>query len=167
LILAFGGIPLIYNGDAVGVLNDYSYHDDSGKASDCRWLHRPKINWERADLRKKQGTVEYAIFNGIKKLIAIRKETSAFADFNNRELVDTDNIHLLCFIRYNHVRQSERVIIIANFDAQTYALPLAQLKGHGVHEDAQFIDLFSGRRPGQENGQIVLEPYQFYWLTEL
>ncbi|CAG7857192.1 partial amylosucrase, partial [biofilm metagenome] len=87
LILTFGGIPLLYNGDALGVVNDYSYRSDPNKCNDNRWIHRPKINWERAELRKKQGTIEYTIFNAMKKMIAIRKETAAFADFNNRELL--------------------------------------------------------------------------------
>ena len=67
LILSFGGIPLLYNGDAFGVVNDYSYRDDISKSNDSRWINRPKINWERAELRNTQGTVECILFNAIKK----------------------------------------------------------------------------------------------------
>jgi len=54
VILSFGGIPLLYNGDALGVLNDYSYLDDDHKSNDNAGFTAPKINWERAELRKKQ-----------------------------------------------------------------------------------------------------------------
>jgi amylosucrase len=167
LILSFGGIPLLYNGDALGVVNDYSYREDPSKSSDNRWIHRPKINWERAELRKKQGTVEYAIFNAIKKMIAIRKETSSFADFNNRELLDVNNEHLLCFIRFNHQRPSERVLVVANFDANPQYLDLDVISGIGINLYGHFIDLYSGRNPAQYGSRIVLQGYQFYWLTEI
>jgi amylosucrase len=166
LILSFGGIPLLYNGDALGVVNDYSYRDDPSKSSDNRWIHRPKINWERAGLRKKQGTVEYILFNAMKKMIAIRKETSAFADFNNRELLEVNNEHLLCFIRFNFQRPSERVLVVANFDATPQYLDLDAISGRGINLYGHFIDLYSGKSPTQYERRIVLQAYQFYWLTE-
>lgn len=167
LILSFGGIPLLYNGDALGVLNDYSYLNDLSKSSDSRWLHRPKIDWDKAELRKKQGTPEYTLFNAMKKMIAIRKEISAFADFNNRDLIRSGNPHLLCYIRFNHARPSERVLVVANFDPSPQYLDLERITGYGINLHAQFMDLYSGSRPAQFDHQIILQGYQFYWLTEL
>ncbi|TVP61210.1 MAG: alpha-amylase, partial [Nodularia sp. (in: Bacteria)] len=166
IILSFGGIPLIYNGDAIAVLNDYSYIDDHSKTNDNRWVHRPKINWEKADLRKKQGTLEHTVFNATKKLIAIRKEISAFADFNNRELVHIENEHLLSFVRFNYQRPSEKVLIIANFDANPQDLYLESLRTMGFNIYSNFVDLYSGIKPEQCDGRITLQGYQFYWLTE-
>lgn len=167
LILSFGGIPLLYNGDAIGVLNDYSYQEDDGKNDDSRWIHRPKINWERAELRNRQGTVEFTIFNALKKMIAIRKETTAFADFNNRELIDASNEHLLCYMRFNHRRPSEQVLVVTNFDDQPQYLDLTLIKSAGIDPNAQFIDLYSGGKPAQFEQQVVLQGYQFYWLTQI
>lgn len=166
IILSFGGIPLIYNGDALGVLNNYSYTEDPSKSSDNRWVHRPKIDWEKAELRKKQGTVQYTIFTAMKKMISIRKEISAFADFNNRELLHLENEHLLGFIRFDHQRISEKVLVIANFDANPQYLDLEALNNKGFSVHSRFIDLYSGKKPSQQDDQIVLEGYQFYWLTE-
>ena len=167
LILSFGGIPLLYNGDALGVLNDYSYKDDAGKSDDNRWIHRPKINWDRAELRNKQGTVEFTIFSALKKMIAIRKETSAFADFNNREIIDVDNEHLLCFMRFDYQRPSERVLVIANFDANPQYLDLYLLRSSGIDPYGHFIDLYSGSKPAQFEQRVVLQGFQFYWLTQI
>ncbi|WP_262964150.1 alpha-amylase family glycosyl hydrolase [Methylobacter psychrophilus] len=167
IIMSFGGIPLLYSGDALGVTNDYSYQDNPSKSDDSRWVNRPTINWERAELRKKQGTVEYTLFNALKKMIAIRKETSAFADFNNRELLDINNEHLICFVRFNPLRPAERVMVIANFDAKPQYLDLETLNGKGINFYNHFVDLYSGRSPAQHDRQIILQPYQFYWLTEI
>ena len=47
IALSTGGIPLLYLGDEVAQLNDYSYADDPAKAGDSRWVHRPARPVER------------------------------------------------------------------------------------------------------------------------
>ena len=39
-MLTQSGIPMLYSGDELGQVNDYSYKDDAEKASDSRYLHR-------------------------------------------------------------------------------------------------------------------------------
>jgi amylosucrase len=58
VILSVGGIPLIYLGDEVGTLNDYSYREDPAKASDSRWAHRPFIDWDKVERRKDKKSPE-------------------------------------------------------------------------------------------------------------
>jgi len=99
LIMSYGGIPLLYYGDEIGTLNELTYLDDESKVGDTRWLHRPRIDWERAERRHKRSSLEQRIFDGIKKMIAVRKTVPAFADFNNRELLGVDNPHLFAFLR--------------------------------------------------------------------
>ena len=55
MILSFGGIPLIYYGDEIGTINDYSYVENLSKTNDTRWAHRPRIDWQRAENRKIEG----------------------------------------------------------------------------------------------------------------
>ena len=52
MILAFGGIPLLYMGDEIGLLNDDSYLQDPNLAADNRWLHRPRMDWALAEKRE-------------------------------------------------------------------------------------------------------------------
>jgi len=54
VILLAGGIPLIYLGDEIGMLNEYSYRDDPAHQQDSRWVHRPKANWERLPVEMSQ-----------------------------------------------------------------------------------------------------------------
>ena len=166
IILSFGGIPLIYNGDALGVLNDYSFYEDPSKCNDTSWVHRPNINWDKAELRRKQGTLEFTIFTAMKKMIAIRKEISAFADFNNREILHLDNQHLLAFVRLNHLRPSELVLVVANFNDNPSFFDLDSLVPSVFSSHDRLIDLHSGRRPSKSSSRIVLQAYQFYWLTK-
>ena len=46
---AFGGIPVLYMGDELGLLNDYSFAQVAAHADDNRWMHRPVMNWTIAD----------------------------------------------------------------------------------------------------------------------
>ncbi|MEB3327317.1 MAG: amylosucrase [Synechococcus sp.] len=166
VIMSFGGIPLLYNGDALGILNDYSYISDPSKVNDNRWVHRAKIDWQKAELRHQPGSVECRIFSAMKRMISIRKEIAAFADFNNRELLNADNEHLLCFLRLNPLRNTEKVFVVANFDDQTQILELEKFNRYGINPRANYIDLYSGAKPSQYDGCIALHGRQFYWLRE-
>jgi amylosucrase len=166
LILSFGGIPLLYYGDEVGTTNDCNYLDDAHKAGDSRWIHRPKFDWQKVELRKQQGSVEFAIFNGLKNLIAVRKETQAFADFNNRELIDLGNPHLFAFVRTDVEQPAKRVLVVCNFDSSPQHFDVNLVRNRGFSFFQQLIDLPTGKRPAKYNDQLVLGPFQFYWLTE-
>lgn len=166
LILSFGGIPLLYYGDELGTLNDCSYLDDENKAGDSRWAHRPKFDWNKADLRQQSGTIEYQIFTAIKKMIAVRKEIPAFADFNNRELIHLDNPHLFVFSRFNLTRSTGGLLVVANFDARPQYLDLSNPSIKSSLAYGQIKDLISGDSPSIFKDQLVIPPYHFYWLTD-
>ena len=166
MIMSFGGIPLLYYGDEIGTLNNYGFTNDANKGGDSRWIHRPVIDWERAELRHKRGTAEQRIFDGLKKMIAVRKCISAFADYNNRELLVTDNPHLFVFMRSDPFRQGEDVLVVGNFDAMPQSLTLGELGKSICFDPARLRDLNSGEAPRLFKDQLVVPPYSFYWLSD-
>ena len=166
MILSFGGIPLLYYGDEIGVLNDLSYLEDPHKMGDTRWVHRPNIDWEKAANRNVVGTVEYKIFSALKRMIAVRKEIDVFADFNNRELIDVKNPHLFVFGRYNHINSADNVLVVANFDGKPQDLNLADLHSWAGNRIGQLTDLVSGQSPDMFNNTLVIPGFGFYWLTD-
>ncbi len=166
MILSFGGIPLLYYGDEIGTLNDDTYHHEPAKADDSRWIHRPTIDWDKAALRNSPNTVEYEIFTALKRMIAIRKEIEAFADFNNRELIEVDNPHLFVFGRYHPSKPSERVLITANFSNKPQQLNLENLDSWTVFQQERLIDLYSGQQPDIFKNTLVIPAFSFYWLSE-
>ena len=166
MILSFGGIPLIYYGDEIGTLNDCSFLQDENKAGDNRWMHRPRIDWEKAELRHEHGSVEFRIYEGLKKLIAVRKTIQAFADFNNRELLTVNNEHLFVFLRSHPEKPAETVLVVGNFDARSQHLDLSNLGNRGQFRHGQLQDLASGETPAMFNNQLIVPPFRFYWLTD-
>ena len=166
IILSFGGNPLLYYCDEIGTLNDYSYQEDEHKLQDSRWIHRPSIDWQKAELRNQPGTVENRIFTALKKLIAVRKEVPAFADFNSRELLEVDNPHLLAYAHFDHLHASSRVLVVGNFDAVPQHLDLEKLRRMGFFKLGNVRDLCTGETPPIFNDQLAIPAYGFYWLVE-
>jgi amylosucrase len=165
MIMSFGGIPLLYYGDAIGTLNDDSYRDDPHKQGDSRWVHRPSIDWEKAEQRNVPGTVEYEIFSEIKRMIAVRKEIQVFADFNNRELLEVENPHLFVFTRYLVEKPSEQVLVVANFSEHPQHLNLDELNLWG-NRYRPLVDLYKGESPDTFKSSLVVPGFGFYWLSE-
>lgn len=166
MIMSFGGIPLIYYGDEIGTLNDYSYLKEDNRKHDNRWMHRPRINWEKAELRNKRGTVQQQIFDGLNNMISVRKTIYAFADFNNRELIEVSNEHLFVFIRSNPRFFHESVMVVANFDLKPQQLNLEDLGRHWQLEISKLRDLITGEYPARFNNHLVIPPLSYYWLSD-
>jgi amylosucrase len=166
MIMSFGGIPLLYYGDALGTLNDDSFLNDPHKQGDTRWVHRPSIDWQKAALRNTPGTVEYKIFSALKRMIAVRKEIQVFADFNNRELLEVENPHLFVFGRYSLNKGTERVLVVANFNSKPQHLDLRDI-GAWAPQYGQLVDLYRGERPDCFNNSLVVPGFGFYWLCEM
>ena len=156
IILTAGGIPLIYLGDEIGTLNDYSYRDDPAKAADSRWVHRPSMDWGRAAQRHEPHSLEGRIYQGLRRLIALRVDTPIFAG-SHLQVIDTNNRHVLGYVRS---LGSQRVLIFANFSEQEQVVSANQLRLYGL--SYTYTDLLSG-----ENlvfGDMTLEPLGFRCL---
>ena len=166
VIMSYGGIPLLYYGDEIGTLNDTSYLADPAKANDNRWLHRPRIDWDKAELRHAHGSVEARIFEGLQRMIAVRKSIPAFADFNNRELLETGNPHLFVFMRSDPFQSGDNVLVVANFDSAPQSFDLTDLRNRGRFAYGEIQDLYSGESPSLYKDTLVIPPYRFYWLSD-
>ncbi|MDD2893463.1 MAG: amylosucrase [Halothiobacillaceae bacterium] len=166
VILSFGGIPLLYYGDAIGTLNSLEYLADPSKAADNRWMNRSHFNWVRAEKRHQIGSVEQRIFSPLKKMIALRKEISAFADFDNRQLLSVDVPNLLVFSRTDPQNSRNRVLVIGNFSDAAQTLPVEALRAHGFLLMDAMRDLCTGERVVVENDVITLPALSCHWLTD-
>ncbi|WP_047417260.1 alpha-amylase family glycosyl hydrolase [Cellulophaga sp. Hel_I_12] len=163
IILAYGGIPLIYAGDEIGTLNDYSYKSDPNKKQDSRWVNRPQQNWATiADLEKKK-TPESDIYYTLKNLIEIRKNNPVFADHNNFRLHQNENPHLLIFERY---AEKERILIICNFDTHPQSIDRSWLDHIEFWITEKTIDLISNTSLILKNNTLEIEAYATYWMLK-
>lgn len=156
LIMSAGGIPLIYLGDEIATLNDYSYKNDPGKAQDDRWVHRPRFNWNRAELRSDSATIEGRIFQAFKHMIFVRKHTPQLAD-NNTLFFDTQNPHVLAFGR------NTEVLVLANFSEYEQTIQPEIVNAY-FSITPTMTDLLTGSTVHMDS-VLQLEPYQYLWLV--
>jgi glycosidase len=137
VIMTAGGIPLIYLGDEIGMLNDYSYRRDPAKARDSRWVHRPFTDWEKVARCSDPGSPEGRVYAGMQRLIELRKRCTAFAG-KDLTVVATGNPHVLGYVRVNG---GERALVFANFSESEQKLPGNLLRLYGLSRE--FTDLLT------------------------
>lgn len=150
VILSAGGIPLIYLGDEIAMLNDYSYREDPAKLDDSRWVHRLPFDWERAALRDDPTSTPGRVFQTLRTLIDLRRRLSAFAD-GDTHFVETHNPHVLGYVR------GGTVLVLANFSEHEQSVRLGWMPKNAT-------DLIAGGTV-QQYAPVELEPYQFVWLA--
>lgn len=156
IILTINGIPLIYLGDEVGTLNDYSYRDDPARADDSRWVHRPAIDWEKMARRHDPASVEGRVFQGLSSLIRLRKANRAFGG-EDLEVMNTGNDGVLGYVRR---AGGQRILVLANFSEAEQIVSANQLRLYGLGYN--FKDLEEGQRVPY--GDVTLGPYQLLCL---
>lgn len=163
IILSYGGIPLIYAGDEIGTLNDYTFKEHPDHKEDSRWVNRPMQDWETiAELPlSKNRTTE--IFNGLKQLIALRKKLPVFADTQAPIIHPSPNEHLFLFERKN---LDQSVWVISNFDENSHFIHVSWLLSVGMSPLEKLVDIISGHELKIENNLLKLAPYQHIWIVK-
>lgn len=119
VILTAGGIPLLYLGDEVAMLNDYGYLEDPAHQNDSRWVHRPKADPARYEQRNDPSSIPGRVFASLKTLIDLRKTNPEFAG-GTLQVVDTLNEHVLGFVRQSE--RGRRLLVFANFSERDQVL---------------------------------------------
>lgn len=157
VILTIGGIPLIYIGDGVGILNDYDYEDSPEKIGDTRWIHRPKFDWNKEKEKADTETITGKLFSGLLKLIRLREKTLALSA-TDTEFADTGNDHIIAYFRHY---ENNSVFIIANFSDKEQSIAGNRLRQLGLSKT--ITDVISGKTITAAQNLIV-EPYQFMML---
>jgi len=160
--LSIGGIPLLYLGEEWGMLNDYDFVKDPAKASDTRWIHRPKMKWEflhelEDGITPNGNSIRTRIFRTLQNLIKTRKNLPALAG-QAMELVNIDNPHILGFLRY---QDSHRLIVVANFSEKSQTFPGNRLRTAGL---GRFFQDALSQREFATSEPIHLAPYEILWL---
>lgn len=157
IILTAGGIPVLYIGDELAQLNDYSYADDPDREEDSRWVHRPRFPWQAAEERLNPQKVSGRLYTELRRLLALRACEPALAG-NELEAVDTGNPHVLGYVRHGEGR---RLVVLANFSE--YSQPLASDLLRRAGRCYSFRDLVTGADCSAHE-PLILEPYQAAWL---
>ena len=146
------GIPVLYSGDEIGQLNDYSYHDDPEMCRDSRYVHRGKFRWDLAERRDDLSTREGRLFHALGELRHIRAGHEVFRSDAEVTPFDTGSDQVLGIRRR---RGDRELTALFNFSEQP-----RWIWNHGRYGR----DLPTGAVWGDE--WIELSGYGFVWLEK-
>ncbi len=158
LIMGWDGLPLLYMGDEIALLNDRSYRNEMDLASDNRWLHRPRMDWERAARRHEGGPVA-RVFEGTRHLVQVRREMVSLHASVPLELLDLGNPGLFAFVR---THASGPLLAVHNLTETPRNLDGRTLEMVGL--DAA-RDAISAEGPFLPADSIALAAYGVRWLV--
>lgn len=150
-MLTQSGIPMLYSGDELGQVNDYSYKEDAEKVSDSRYLHRGVFQWTLADKRKDLSTVQGKLFQMLNRLEQIRRQENVFSQEAEVYTYDVHNDSILGILREY---KGERFIALFNFSESEQTA--------WMQEEGIFRDLINGEIT--EMKDPVLKGYGFVWV---
>jgi amylosucrase len=157
LVLGFGGLPLIYMGDELGLLNYYDFVEDSDRADDNRWVHRPPMPWGVVDRRHMDGTLEYRIWHGLRHLITVRSSLPSLDASVESEILDPVNPAVLVLLRRF---STQTMAAVYNVTAESqklprWVIPLGNWAWDALTEEAPLTD-----KP------LTLDAYQARWFVQ-
>lgn len=160
VILSIGGVPLLYAGDELAMLNDYSFLADPHKVHDSRWVNRPPISEQAMALAHQPDSPQYTVNVGLRKMIAARKKHPVFGRAST-QILRTGNDHCFAYLRQNE--QGERLLAICNFSATLQFIAPDIL--HNLLPARQALNLIEHQAFAVDFGhQIRLTAYQVLWL---
>ncbi|MBQ9063917.1 MAG: alpha-amylase family protein [Blautia sp.] len=151
-MLSLSGIPVLYSGDEIGMLNDYSYKRDPDKAADSRYLHRGSFRWDLAENRNTEGTVQYQLFHALDRMAHIRAAHSVFEAEVPFWTLPTWDSAILGLVREN---EEEKFIGLYNFSEYDKVAWINE-------QDGMYLDLLTGREMKASGVQIPA--FGSYWL---
>jgi amylosucrase len=155
LMASFGGLPLLYMGDEIGLLNDYGFEKEADHAHDNRWLHRPKMDWAVANA---PSWPESELLVGVKHIIARRKDMPELAATVTTRIVHTNIPPVFAFQRKG---DSRTIVCLFNFSESWQRVPALLLRQSGI---VDFHDHLGGGQIALQNDFVPLAPYGRLWL---
>lgn len=162
LVSSLAGIPMVFSGDELGLTNDYSWESDPRLAEDNRWMHRPRIDWEKVSRRTLKGSIEERIFSHIKRCLATRATIAAFAQDAPFELLPSPQENVLFCLRRPHDRSMPSVLVAANFAPEPQALPRLAF---GAFAGPSARDLLAQGPLPAEGETVRIPAYRILWLS--
>jgi len=159
LVYGFGGIPLLYMGDELALLNDASYVQESEHAEDNRWMHRPRMPWDVAAQRHDADSLAARVFTMLRHLGDVRRSLPSLHAAVESVPVESSNPAILGVVRRHAAGDLVQLYNVGEDWQRCDPWVLGTLR------DRDLVEHLAGDVPRLEDGQLVLPPYAAAWLT--
>lgn len=167
MVLGFGGLPVLWMGDEVGMLSDLLWAREPGHEDDNRWAHRPRMPW------RPDGTVAdpHGLLPRITALVEARRRTPHLHASTPTQVEWPEDPGVLLTVRDHPLGPLVGVYNVTDTGRTVTSAKLRQLGLRGRVVDRLVAHRQRhGQRPGGEHHldtarEIELPPYAAMWLT--
>ncbi len=160
LTFGFGGLPVVWMGDELGLLNDAGWEagapapERPGELPDNRWVHRPRMPWPVPP-------DEHGLQAGVRRLVLARGALPHLHASVAAEVLDPRDTGVLLVARRHALGP---MLGAYNVRAEPRHVPLDVLRGLGM-DPALTVDRLAGTTPTIADDAVQLPPYAAVWLT--
>lgn len=148
------GIPMLYSGDEIAQVNDYSYKEDGSKSEDSRYIHRGAFRWEREQKRKDSATVEGQVFQALDQIEHIRKQEVCFSPEADVYTYDVKDDAILCILRECGGEKFLGFFNFSNWDKTAW-----------LDESGEYQNLLTGEKMQMKD--ITVKGHDFIWAKRV
>ena len=167
MVLGFGGLPVLWMGDEIGMLSDPLWAREPGHEDDNRWAHRPKMPW------RPDGTVAdpHGLLPRITALVEARRRTPHLHASTPTQVEWPEDPGVLLTVRDHPLGPLVGVYNVTDTGRTVTSAKLRQLglRGRVVDRLVAHRDRHGQRSRGEHHldtaREIELAPYAAMWLT--
>jgi amylosucrase len=154
IILGFGGLPVIWMGDEIGLLNDPDWDATPEHAGDNRWAHRPRMPWPLP-------TDSHRIQRGVRDLVRARASLPQLHASVPARVLDPRDPAVFLVVRDHPLGP---MLGAYNMKAEPRHVPLEVLRSVGL-DPRHVVDHLTGSAPDVRDEAVQLPPYAACWLV--
>jgi amylosucrase len=153
IMLGFGGLPVIWMGDELGLLNDPAWDETPEHAEDNRWAHRPTMPWPVTPNRVQRGVLG---------LVRARASLPHLHASVPARVLDPRDPAVFLVERRHPLGP---MLGAYNMAPEPRHVPVEVLRAVGL-DPARVLDHLTGEPPVVADEAVQLAPYAAAWLVE-
>jgi amylosucrase len=159
MVLGWGGIPVLWMGDELGLPDDPEWAAEPGHQSDNRWAHRPRMDPAVQAERHVVGSVPERLFGGLRRLIEVRSGLPMMHAATLSEVLPVWDPGVLAVARSH---PEGELLELYNVSETWRPFPADRVAEQGL---ARCRDAITGEAVDPSpDGNIWLAPYRAVWL---
>lgn len=160
LVIGYGGIPVLWSGDELGQPGDPDWAREPGHGADNRWVHRPRLDPDRAAQRHDPATVPGRVHADLVHLLRTRAALPHLHSSVETRIGPVDDPGLLITLRDHPVG---RFVGLHNVTPETRWWPARRVEELGA---ADLVDALTARPPTRgDDGAVEVPAYGVLWLV--
>ncbi|GAB7189558.1 alpha-amylase family protein [Kineococcus sp. NUM-3379] len=168
VVAAWGGIPVVWSGDELGLGNDPDWAAEPGHGADNRWAHRPRLDEEVLARRHVTGSAAARVFEGLRRIARVRASLPHLHASTQAEVLPPSDAGVLAVLRRHPLGP---FLGLYNVTGTWRAVPRGELADHGLDGARDVLGTADAARHGAGvhhggDGDLWLPPWSAAWLVQ-